>query len=340
MSDEMAWVVEGGFGRDRLQRVKRPVRAPGPGEVRLRVRAVSLNYRDLLMIEGHYDPRQPLPLVPCSDGVGVVEAVGAGVAEAWLGVRAMPSFATTWLAGPLPVDARAGTLGGPLDGCLSETVTVPAACLVAVPDALTDEEAATLPCAGVTAWHALEAAGVGPGDRVLTLGTGGVSMFALQLARLRGAEVAITSGSAHKLARAADLGASFGVRHDLETAWARAVRGWAPAGVDAVIEVGGAGTFDQSVRAVRPGGTVALIGVLAGGRAPVDLARVLMQGVTVQGIFVGARAHLAALVRALEAHPDTRPVIDRVFPFDAAHDAFAYLASGAHIGKVVVRAPS
>jgi NADPH:quinone reductase-like Zn-dependent oxidoreductase len=327
-------VIEGAFGRDHLRLVERADPAPGAGELLLRVRAASLNYRDLMMVEGRYNPRQPLPLVPCSDGVGEVLACGEGVRGFAPGDRVCPIFAPRWLAGRPDRERLRSTLGGPLDGTLRELMTIPAESVVRPPAHLSDAEAATLPCAGVTAWSALvEHGGVRAGDTVLVLGTGGVALFALQIARLHGARVVVTSSSDEKLARARELGAWETVNYRREAAWGKRVRELTGEGVDHVVEVGGAGTLAESLRAVRIGGTILLIGVLAAGEAPFSIVPVFMQQVRVQGILVGHREAFAALVRALEQH-GTRPVVDSVYPFEEVPAAFEHLAAGAHFGKV------
>jgi len=322
------------FGLDSLTLSPSTPRDPGPGEVLLRLRAASLNYRDLLMIRGHYDPRVPRPLVPCSDAVGVIQAVGPGV-NASIGERRIPIFAQGWISGPPKAEHLRTTLGGPLPGTLQTHLTVPIEATVPAPDGLSDIEAATLPCAGVTALHALHAAGVGPGSRVLTLGTGGVSTFALQLAHSMGAEVAVTSSCPVKLDRARDLGAAFTLNYLENPRWGKAVAGWSGGGVDAVIEVGGVGTLAQSLKAVRVGGRISLIGVLGGGSGEVPLVRALMKSVQIQGIMVGSREHLVDLLGRIHSG-GIRPVVDRVFPYRQAPAALHHLESGAHHGKVTV----
>jgi len=328
-----AFHITDSFGLENLRPAALPDALPGPGQVRVRVRAVSLNYRDLLVIRGRYDPRFRLPLVPCSDAAGEVEAVGEGVTRVAVGDRVCPLFAPRWIAGRPTRERIRHTRGGPLPGVLREALITDAEAVVRAPAHLSFEEAATLPCAALTAWHALVAEGrLAAGERVLTLGTGGVSIFALQIARLMGARVAITSSSDQKLERAAAMGAELGLNYRDDPRWGKAARAWGPA--DHVVEVGGAGTLAQSLRAVRPGGSVHLIGVLARGEAP-DLTPVLMQNLRIQGIFVGSREMFEDMNRALEAG-GLRPVIDRVFPFGDAPAAFAHLASGAHFGKVVI----
>jgi len=328
-----------GFGLEHLHRAERPEPEPGPGQVRVRVRAVSLNYRDLMMARGEYNSRQPLPLVPCSDGVGVVEALGPGVHGVAVGDRVAGLFAQRWWSGPPTAEALRSTLGGPRDGMLAEQVVLDAQGVAPVPEHLDDLEAATLPCAALTAWSALVTLGhVRAGDTVLVQGTGGVSSFALDFARMHGARVIATSGGgAHKLDDLRARGAWQVIDHRADPQWGKTARALTGGeGVDHVIEVGGVSTMAQSLRAVRPGGTVSLIGVLAGKVADLDLTSVLMTQVRVQGVFTGHREGFSAMTRAIAQHR-LRPRIDRVFAFDEARAAFEYLASGAHQGKVCIR---
>lgn len=301
------------------------------------MKAVSLNYRDLLMVRGHYNPRQPLPLVPCSDGVGVVDAVGDGVDRVAVGDRVATVFAQGWLAGAPEASLVRSTLGGPLDGTLAESMVLSAEGVVKVPAHLSDVQAATLPCAAVTAWSALAGQGsVCAGDTVLVQGTGGVSIFALQLAQLLGARVIVTSSSDAKLERARALGAWQTVNYRATPEWGKAVRALTEGrGVDHVVEVGGAGTLEQSLKAVRVGGSVSVIGVLSGTRSSVDVIPILMGNVRLQGILVGSRADFEAMNRAIDAHR-LEPVVDRVFPFAEAQAAFEHLASGSHLGKICI----
>jgi NADPH:quinone reductase-like Zn-dependent oxidoreductase len=308
---------------------------PGPGEVRLRMEAVSLNHRDLMMCAGTYDPRVPLPLVPCSDGAGIVEAVGPGVDTALLGTRQMPIFASSWLDGPPRAAHLRTTRGGPLPGTLQDHLVVPADAMVPVPTGWDSLRASTLPCAALTAWHALEVADVKAGDTVLCLGTGGVSIFALQLAIARGARVVITSSDAERRRRCEALGAALTVDYTADDQWGRTVARWAGEGVDAVIEVGGAGTIAQSVRATRVGGTVVLIGVLDGVAGEVPLVSVLMRSIRIQGLFVGSRAHLRQLAAAA-ADADLQPVVAATFGRAQVDQAFDRLSRGGQLGKVVL----
>lgn len=330
------WELRGSFGLENLHRVERPVAEPGAGEVRVRIRAVSLNYRDVLMLRGFYNPRQALPLVPCSDGAGMIDAVGPGVTRWKVGDRVMPNFAQLWFAGSPTRDMLASTLGGPRDGTLQQFMVLREDGVVATPEHLDDLEAATLPCAALTAWSALVTHGnLHAGETVLVLGTGGVSMFALQIARIFGADVIATSSSDEKAERARELGARAVVNYKTHPDWSReVVKLTGGRGVDHVIEVGGAGTFDQSVRSLRPGGNLALIGVLAG-QSEVNLTRVLMTNIKVQGLIVGHRESFIEMNRALALH-QIRPVVDRVFDFADAPAAFASLAEATHFGKICI----
>lgn len=334
-----AIVVDGAFGLENLKVVERGRPAPGPGQVLLRMKAASLNYRDLLTVRGEYNPRQPLPLVPCSDGVGVVEAVGEGVTRAAVGDRVCPIFCQAWVDGPPTVERLRSTLGGPLDGTLAELMVVGEQGLVHPPAHLTDEECAALPCAAVTAWTALFTEGrLQPGQTVLALGTGGVSVFVLQLAKAAGARVIVTSSSDEKLARVRDLGADGTVNYRTEPQWGKAVRALTPGGrgVDQVVEVGGAGTLEQSIRATAAGGRITVIGVLAGAKTSIAVTPIFMNYMTIQGILVGHRASFEALCDFVARHA-IRPVVSDVFPFERARDGFELMARGGHFGKICLR---
>lgn len=327
--------IQGAGGIDALALAERPVPEPGPGQVLVRMRASSLNYRDLSTVEDPVSRGLSLPLVPNSDGAGEVAAVGAGVTRFEAGERVAGTFFQRWIDGPITPDAMASALGGALDGVLAEYVVLDEGGLVAVPAHLTDEEAATLPCAGLTAWNCLFGPGrLKPGETVLLLGTGGVSMMALQFATLAGARAIVTSSSDDKLARARELGAWQTVNYRETPDWEAAVLELTGgAGVDRVVEVGGAGTLTKSVAATRVGGTVALVGVLTGG--PFDPTAVMRRSVRLQGIYVGPRRMFEDMNRAIEAHA-LRPLIDRVFDFADARDAFHALRAATHVGKLVV----
>jgi NADPH:quinone reductase-like Zn-dependent oxidoreductase len=332
-----AYVLEGSFGLDSLRLTHRPDPSPGPGQVLVRVRAVSLNYRDLLVVKGQYDPRMPLPRIPCSDGAGEVAAVGPGVTDLRPGDRVAGLFMQGWQGGGLTAAKARTALGGDLDGMLAEQVVLSADGVIRFPDHLSFEEAATLPCAALTAWNALVVqGGLTAGEAVLLQGTGGVSIFGLQFAKLCGARAIITSGSDAKLARARDLGADELINYKTTPDWDRRARELTGgAGVDHVVEVGGAGTLNRSLRAVRTAGHVALIGVLAGAGGPVDTVVILARALRVHGVYVGSRQMFAAMSRAIALHR-VGPVIDRVFPFEQAGEALRLMESGGHFGKIVI----
>ncbi|MCZ0983649.1 NAD(P)-dependent alcohol dehydrogenase [Streptomyces diastatochromogenes] len=324
-------------GVEALRLDARDTPVPGPRDVLVRMRAWSLNYRDLLIAEGRYGRGMKQDVVPLSDGAGDVVATGSEVTRWKPGDRVMSVFMPGWLSGPATDTRVLAALGGTVDGVLAEYVTFDQDALVAVPSHLDHTEAATLPCAAVTAWHALVThGGLAAGQSVLTLGSGGVSVFALQFAVLAGAEVVVTSGSAAKLERLLAMGAVAGVDHARNPQWGRHVYELTGGGVDHVVEVGGAGTLPQSLRAVRTGGRVSVIGVLTRGSG-LDPAPLLRKAVTVQGMQVGSRETFEAMARAVALHR-VRPVVDRAFPFSEAAAAYRHLASGAHFGKVVIEA--
>ncbi len=324
-------------GPDGLKIEEVPSPAPGHGEVLIRLRAVSLNFRDLMMIKGAYNPKIKLPFVPVSDGAGEVMAAGAGVTRFRGGERVVIPFMPGWLDGDCDDEKARSALGGGGVGLLAEQAVLPEQALVPIPAHLSFEEAATLPCAGVTAWHGLIASGgIKPGDTVLVQGTGGVSLFGLQFARMAGARVIATSSSDQKLARALELGAAHGINYQTTPEWDKRARELTGGkGVDHIVEVGGAGTLPKSLRAVRLGGTITLIGVLSG-FGEINPMPILMKNIRVQGVFVGSRAMLAEMSRAMETN-QLHPIVDRIFPFEQAVDAFKHLESGAHFGKVVIR---
>lgn len=329
--------LSGAFGLDNLALTDRPRPEPGPGQVVLRMKAASINYRDVLMVAGKYNPRQPLPLVPFSDGVGEVVEVGPGVGRVSVGQRVIPIFCQGWLCGEPSPDKFKTSLGGPLDGTLQEYMLVDAAGVVAVPDYLSDAEAATLPCAAVTAWHALaEEAPIRPGDVVVCQGTGGVSTFAMQFAQLFGAQTVVTSSSDAKLEAMVDMGAAHTINYRSTEEWGRAVKDWTGGrGADHVIEIGGAKTLEQSVAAVRFGGHISIIGVVAGAVSDLSVVPVLMRNLRLQGVYVGSREMYERMLRAMDV-AKMRPHVDRVFGFDALHEAMRFVEAGEHFGKVVV----
>ena len=326
------------FGLENLLRAERPVPEPQAHEVLIRVRAVSLNYRDLLIVQGKYNPKMALPRVPLSDGAGEVVAVGPEVKDWKPGDRVVVPFMPDWLAGE-PEPAKTNTaLGGNVDGMLQEFVAIRADALLPIPDHLSFEEAATLPCAGVTAWNGLFVSGnLRPGQTLLLLGTGGVSLFGLQFGIMAGATVILTSSSDAKIAQARALGAHHTINYRTEPDWEkRVIELTGGRGVDLTLEVGGAGTLSSTLKATRAAGEVSLIGVLTGGAGEVKIGQILHKSITVHGIYVGSREMFAEMNRAIVQHR-IKPVIDREFSCAETPEAFRHLESGRHFGKIVIR---
>ena len=328
------------FSIDALRFQAVDIADPSPDEVQVRIRAVSLNYRDLLVARGHYNPKVHKPRTLCSDGAGEVVAVGSAVQNFHPGDRVVANFFPQWTDGPLTDRAAASAMGEATDGVLLTQRNFPAHALVPVPAALTYAEAAALPCAGVTAWHALVALGnIGDGDTALLLGTGGVSMLGLQIAHLRGATTIVTSSSEAKLQQAKALGATHTILTSAGTDWSRNVRELTGGkGATHVLEVGGAGTMPMSLRSAARNGMVAVIGVLSGTEQPLNVLPILMNGLRVQGIYVGSVAMLAGLLHAF-ADAGLYPPIGATFPFQHAAHAFRTLDSATHFGKVVIALP-
>ncbi|MGB6725326.1 MAG: NAD(P)-dependent alcohol dehydrogenase [Terracidiphilus sp.] len=323
------------FGIDSLEFAERPAPVPGLGEVLVEIHAVSLNFRDLLMVKGMYNPKLKLPRIPCSDGAGEVRAVGEGVAAFKPGDRVAGIFMQNWLEGPLTAAKARGALGGDIDGTLAEQIVLKEQGLVRIPDRLSFEEAATLPCTGVTAWNALAAGDVKPGGTVLILGTGGVSIFALQFAKLAGARVLGVSSSDEKLERARALGLDAGLNYKASPDWDRWVMDQTGGeGVDLVVEVGGAGTLQRSLKSVRYGGVVAQIGVLVQAAEPFPVPLILHKAIRVQGIYVGSRADFVEMNRAI-VQAGLRPVFE-AFPWSETREALGRMESGGHFGKIVL----
>ncbi len=329
-----SWIIDGGFGIGNLKQVERPEPKPGAGQIVVRVRAVSLNFRDLLVTKGMYNPKMPLPRIPCSDGVGEVIATGDGVSRVKVGDRVAAIFHQKWLAGDISEAVARSALGGEIDGMMAEQVLLSEEGVVSIPAHLSFEEAATLPCAAVTAWNALVQGGLKAGDSVLVQGTGGVSIFALQFARLSGARVFVTSGNDSKLQRALSLGGAAGTNYKTNPDWDKWARAQTGIGVDHVVEVGGAGTLERSIKAVRTGGHIALIGVLSG-QGTINPLPLLMKSVRLRGIFVGSRSMFEDMNRAIAA-AQLKPVIDKAFPFAEFPAALQYMETAAHFGKIVV----
>jgi NADPH:quinone reductase-like Zn-dependent oxidoreductase len=323
------------FGIDSLELVERPTPQPGPGEVLVKIHAVSLNYRDLLMAKGSYNPKLRLPRIPCSDGAGEVIAMGDGVSLWKPGDRVCGIFMQNWLDGP-PTPAKIkGALGGDIDGTLAEYILLKETGLVRIPEHLSFEEAATLPCAAVTAWNALVAGNLKPDATILIQGTGGVSIFALQLARMKGLRVIGISSSDAKLQRACSLGLDKGFNYGETSEWDRWVMEQTHGeGVDLVVEVGGVGTLPRSLRAVKMGGVIAQIGVLSGPDEPVPIPMILHKQVHIQGIYVGSRHHFEEMNKAIAAaklHP-----IFKSCPWTETREAFREFESASHFGKLVL----
>ena len=327
------------FDPDSLLLVEKEPAQPGPGQVHVRIHAISLNYRDLMVIQGRYNPRLSLPRVPCSDGAGEVVAVGAGVTQWKPGDRVAGIFMQQWLAGPPLAVYSKSALGGDIDGMLATDIILPETGLVQIPEHLSYREAATLPCAAVTAWNALfTATDTKPGDTVLILGTGGVSIFALQLATMAGARVLGTSSSDEKLARAKALGLDAGLNYRANPDWEKwTFEQTGGEGVDLVIDIGGSGILPRAFRALRHGGTVAQIGVLAGVNDPLDIRPILAKQLRIHGIFVGSRANFLAMNKAI-GQARLKPVIDSVFPFAEAPAALRHMERAGHLGKIVISA--
>lgn len=320
-----------------LALVERPIPVPAPGHVVVRVRAASLNYRDLIHLRNKAG-RDVAGRVPLSDGAGEVVAIGAAVTDVKVGDRVLGCFFQTWQSGAFEMAHHQAALGGTADGLLTEYAELRADGVVPLPQSLTFEEGACLPCAGLTAWTALMARGrMTSGQRVLVLGTGGVSIFATQFAIAAGCSVIVTSSSDDKLARVQKLGATQLINYRSTPDWDKAI--WQltdKRGVDHVIEVGGPGTLEKSIASVSAGGHIALIGVLTGfGAFGGSLFPLVAKNATLSGIYVGSRQDFVAMNDFIIQH-SLRPVIDRVFPLEEAPAAFDYLERGEHVGKVVI----
>ncbi len=312
--------------------------SPGRGEVLIRFAAASLNYRDLVMAEHGYGRMGSLPFIPLSDGAGHVVAIGAGVTRCKPGDLVCPIFLQGWISGALRESYRGTTMGGDIDGTVREFGIFPEAGLVTAPRGWTALEAASLPCAAVTAWNAVICNGTKPGGVVVTQGTGGVSLFALQFAKIAGATVIVTSSSDAKLERAKAMGADIAINYRTQPEWARIVRERVGRGADLVIDVGGAATLDQSVRATRASGTISLIGVIGGGSAPLELGRVVTQAIRLVAATCGSREMFEDMVRAIDAHGIKPAIDDHVYAFAEVADALRALKLGRHFGKICLEA--
>ncbi|MGH8452639.1 zinc-dependent alcohol dehydrogenase family protein [Pseudomonas sp.] len=338
LSTVHAYQLISGQGISSLRRIETTVRELGPHEVRVRIRAVSLNYRDLMVAHGNYVPVSGKPVVPVSDGAGDVVAVGSAVTRFRTGDRVINTFFPAWLDGAPSAEKTTQTFGAGSDGVLAEEISVSETALVTIPAHLDYAEAASIPCAAITAWNALFVEGsLKPGDSVLLLGTGGVSIWALQLAKAAGLRVIITSSSDEKLQRARVLGADEVINYRTTPEWQEQVLKLTNGqGVNLVVEVGGEGTLTKSIAATAMGGTVAIVGGVTGfAGTPVDPLTLVGGAKRLVGIFVGSRTMLEDVCRFVTVN-QTRPVVGRTFPFEQAQDAYEYLEAGKHFGKVVI----
>jgi NADPH:quinone reductase-like Zn-dependent oxidoreductase len=330
-------VLEAIGSLDNLKIVERPEPRPGPGEVLVRLRAASLNFRDLVVIEGGYGSRQKKQdLVLLSDGAGEIVELGSEVTGWRVGDRVIGCFFPDWQSGPATERRVAKSLGGSIDGVACEYRVFAQDAILPSPKHLNFTKSATLPCAALTAWTAVIGHGdVGLGQSVLTQGTGGVSLFALQFARAAGTQVIATSSSEPKLDKLRALGANHVINYVETPKWGEAARAFTPDGVDLVVDIGGGGTIAESFRAVRMGGTVSIIGVVTGARHELNVPVLIVRNIRLQGASVGNRDQLAAMIRAMEQHA-IRPVVDRMFPLVDLSAALHHLKSQRHVGKVCI----
>ena len=331
--------IQDDWGIDNLKLATRPDPKPGPGQVLLRMKASSVNYRDLVVpSRGYGSHTGELPLVMLSDGAGEVIETGAGVGRVKPGDRVCPNFAQAWISGPPTPERLSRSLGGPVDGTMQEYMVLPEGGVTKFPAHLSWEEAAALPCAALTAWSALVTHDtLGPGSRVLVQGTGGVAPFALQFAKLLGAHVTVISSSDEKIQKVKALGADATINYVQVPEWYKATRDiTGGAGYDHILELGGEKTLPQALRCIRPGGTLSMIGVLSGGNLAAPLGLVVTRQVRLQGITIGNRDGFEAMMHAIGQHK-LKPVLDRIFEFEALKEALAYLKSGAHFGKICLK---
>ena len=338
MSTATVLRLRDGFGIDHLQLEEQETSAPGPGQVHVRFHAASLNYRDLMVAVGVYNPRMELPRILGSDAAGEIVAIGEGVTTPRVGDRVASLFFQSWQAGEISAADGKSALGGSIDGVFATDRILPATGVIPFPASLSFEEAATLPCAALTAWNGLvEKGNLHAGQTILILGTGGVSIFGLQLAKAHGARVILTSSSDEKLERGRALGADETINYKNVPDWdAEVLKLTNKRGVDHVVEVGGSGTMERSLNAVRVGGHVHLIGVLSEPGKGVDVLSILRKSIHLNGVYVGSRAMFTKMNAAIEVN-ELKPVIDRQFPLADARAAFEHLQSGSHFGKVVLQ---
>ncbi len=332
-----AWEIISDAGVDGLNLSDRAVPYPGPGEVLIKVAASSINYRDLTTIEDPVSRRLPFPTVPNSDAAGQVAAIGAGVDQFKVGDRVMSCFFEDWVEGEISEAAMASALGGARQGVLREYIALDQSGVIATPDHLSDVQAATLPCAALTAWHALtRPAPILPGETVLLLGTGGVSVFAQQFCTMFGAQTIATSSDNAKLERMATLGATHTINYRETPDWDQAVKEITGGkGCDRVVEVGGPGTLERSISAVRVGGRIQMIGILTGAAGQIVPTLLMRKSISLRGIYVGSRAMFAEMNRAISAN-GLKPVICETFGFEDAREAYRKMREASHFGKMVI----
>ena len=332
------WQVAREWSIDGMELVDRPEPEPGPGQIVVRMRAASLNYRDLLTVQGQGGAYK-LPLIPFSDGAGEIAAVGQGVSRVAVGDRVCPMFFQSWFDGEPSASGRRLALGGTRPGVLQELLVLDAEGVTRIPDHLSFAEAATLPCAALTAWRALfDEAHLRPGQTVLVQGTGGVSIFALQFAKLAGATVIVTSSSDEKLERAKALGADHTINYRTVAEWGKAAADWTGGGVDHIVEVGGKDTFQQSIEAARVGGTILVIGVLSGFAQQISIPSLFSKNLHVVGLSVGSRRMFENMASAI-GHNRLKPVIDRTLDFSEVPDALRLMQQAGHFGKIAIAFP-
>lgn len=332
------WQVAREWSIDGMELVDRPEPEPGPGQIVVRMRAASLNYRDLLTVQGQGGAYK-LPLIPFSDGAGEIAAVGQGVSRVAVGDRVCPMFFQSWFDGEPSASGRRLALGGTRPGVLQELLVLDAEGVTRIPDHLSFAEAATLPCAALTAWRALfDEAHLRPGQTVLVQGTGGVSIFALQFAKLAGATVIVTSSSDEKLERAKALGADHTINYRTVAEWGKAAADWTGGGVDHIVEVGGKDTFQQSIEAARVGGTILVIGVLSGFAQQISIPSLFSKNLHVIGLSVGSRRMFENMASAI-GHNRLKPVIDRTLDFSEVPDALRLMQQAGHFGKIAIAFP-
>ena len=331
-----AYQIRDEWSLEHIKLVEIPKPSPGPGEVLVEMKASSLNYRDMVVAQRGYGSKSGnLPLIPVSDGVGIVRELGDGVSRVAIGDRICPLFMQGWISGPPNRERLSTTLGGPIDGVMAEFRCFPQDSVSKVPEELTDLEASTLPCAALTAWSALVEEGkLQPGESVLIQGTGGVSLFALQFAKICGARCILISGSNEKMKRAQELGADEVLNYQDLPEWGKQVRDFSGGeGVDHIVEVGGPETLPQSLRAIRPGGTISMIGVLSGSEMKAQLGLIVTRQIRLQGITVGHRDGFEAMASAINAS-GMKPIVDQVYPFTSLPEAMHSLSEAKHFGKI------